>query len=248
MTGARRATVASSRLSSPSRQRNCLGICWRDIGQRRVPDPPARMTAFGEVIDFGDVFANTSPFSHETPGNLSPSLRGGPLWTHAPHGQTRHTQPPPPYLHSGRERRTLLRHRPGSTCLPQVPARGRGKVRLFPSWLRAHDESRSSRCNRIRTRRGIGHDALRRVAVCALLQPFQGPDRSLVRRALLVQSYREPALFLRHDALCRIEPRASRDGDEPMRITRGRATFTTRGGRGASGWCPTKSFSALAAR
>ena len=41
---ATRCSVASNRLRSPVRSRNCLGRADRDSGQRRVPWPPARIT------------------------------------------------------------------------------------------------------------------------------------------------------------------------------------------------------------
>src|SRR6476469_3772194 len=44
--GAMRARVAWKRLSGPSSGRNGLGRAWRESGQRRVPPPPARITAY----------------------------------------------------------------------------------------------------------------------------------------------------------------------------------------------------------
>ncbi len=45
--GARRRSVAAMRGSSarPARGSSCFGICRRDAGQKRVPEPPARITA-----------------------------------------------------------------------------------------------------------------------------------------------------------------------------------------------------------
>src|SRR3989339_920608 len=46
ITGESRWVVVGSNEVSPSSARNCLGNCWRDSGHKRLPLPPARMTAW----------------------------------------------------------------------------------------------------------------------------------------------------------------------------------------------------------
>ena len=43
-----RKTVACSSESGPTTPISCFGNCSRDMGHRRVPDPPARMTGTSE--------------------------------------------------------------------------------------------------------------------------------------------------------------------------------------------------------
>src|SRR4030095_15202828 len=41
-----RETVLWNRVSLPSKGSNCLGVSFLEIGQRRVPPPPAMITAY----------------------------------------------------------------------------------------------------------------------------------------------------------------------------------------------------------
>ena len=72
-----RCSVSCSKLSRVTSGKNCFGVDSRDIGQRRVPDPPERMRGTNAGSFFG--FILEIPTAEER-GSRKITVRRDDLW------------------------------------------------------------------------------------------------------------------------------------------------------------------------
>src|SRR5512146_1391800 len=80
--GSTRSTVLCSMLRSPVMEMSCLGSAARDKGQKRVPEPPARMTMYTNssllVLDTVDKVGDLPPQAADPFGGVKDVPQGLP--------------------------------------------------------------------------------------------------------------------------------------------------------------------------